>query len=185
MRNVARLGLRLLLIALVAGVLLGVTDYFTRGPIKTQELARAEQARKDAFAAADSFELLTDAALSGDVKEIYQAKKAGMSAGYVVSVAPKGYGGAITMTVGVDPSGTVVGVIIGSNSETPGLGKRASEPSFYNQYVGKSGTFSLKDDGNTKIDGLTGATISSRAVTSGVNQAVEAAMQCEKGESAK
>ena len=184
MRNIARLGLRLLAVALVAGLLLGVTDYLTRGPIQQQAEARALQARKDAFTQADDFTLLPGPA-GGDVLEVYQALNGGEAVGYVVSVAPKGYGGAITMTVGVDNAGTVVGVIIGSNGETPGLGKRVAEEDFYSQFVGQGGVFALDASADSHIDGLTGATISSRAVVSGVNQAVDAAMKYEKGEGAE
>lgn len=182
MRNVFRLGLRLLAVALAAGLLLGLTDYFTQEPIAAQRVRMAEEARLQAYQEANSFQEMTDVTLTGDITGVYQAQKNGKAIGYVVSVAPKGYGGPVNITVGVDLSGSVVGVVMGSNSETPGLGKRVSEPKFNQQFVGKSGIFSLQDDGNTKVDAITGATISSRAVTNGMNQAVAMAEQLAKGE---
>ncbi|MDD4796945.1 MAG: RnfABCDGE type electron transport complex subunit G [Eubacteriales bacterium] len=182
MRNVLRLGFRLLAVALVAGVLLGLTDYFTKEPIAAQRLRLSEEARLQAFEDADAFQRVDDAALSGDVTDIYIAQKDGQNAGYVVSVSPKGYGGPIAVTVGVALDGTVTGVVIGTNSETPGLGKRVGEPAFGQQYVGKGGTFSLQSGTDSAIDAVAGATVSSRAVTDGVNQALSAAQQLAQGE---
>ncbi|MFR6344573.1 MAG: FMN-binding protein [Christensenellales bacterium] len=94
----------------------------------------------------------------------------GNTLGYCVSVAPNGYKGAINMNVGVKADGTLSGVRIGSNSETAGLGARVSEESFYGQYEGKTTPIVLGD----QVQAITGATISSTAVTTGVNAAAEA-----------
>ena len=89
----------------------------------------------------------------------------------MVEVTPSGFGGTIDMVVGVDMTGAVTGVSIISMSETSGLGANASKDSFRSQFVGKSGTLAVSKDGG-EIDALTGATITSRAVTSGVNTAL-------------
>jgi len=73
----------------------------------------------------------------------------------------------------VSSDGTVSGVSIIKMSETSGLGANASKESFRAQFVGQSGTLAVSKDGGS-IDALTGATITSRAVTSGVNSALEA-----------
>lgn len=171
MRNVLRLGLRLLAVALAAGLLLGMTNYLTQGPIEAQRVKQAEEARLNAYSGADAFE---EAAYAGDdatITSLHTAKSGGQTVGYVVGVAPKGYGGVITITVGVDTQGRVVGVVIGQNSETPGLGKKVEDEGFYLQYVGQEGPFELGHG----VDAITGATISSRAVTDGINAAIAAA----------
>ena len=86
----------------------------------------------------------------------------------------KGYGGDIDLMVGIDTSGKVTGVSILSISETAGLGMNAKNESFINQYMGKSGTIGVSKNGasDTEIQALTGATITSKAVTSAVNTAL-------------
>ena len=96
--------------------------------------------------------------------------------GYVVTVTDKeGYGGDIKITVGVTKDGTVSGVSNLSNSETAGLGMRATEAKFQDQYFGKTTDkfYVSKDGGDGQpIDALSGATITSRAVTGAVNTAL-------------
>ena len=81
----------------------------------------------------------------------------------------------IQVSVGIQSDGTVTGVSFLSISETAGLGMKAKEPSFYEQYVGKNPTkFAVSKDGGDgeQIDALSGATITSRAVTGAVNAAL-------------
>ena len=96
--------------------------------------------------------------------------------GYVVTVTDKeGYGGDIQITVGVTKDGTVSGVSILSISETAGLGMRATEAQFQEQYVGKNtDKFYVSKDGGEgePIDAISGATITSRAFTGAVNTAI-------------
>ena len=94
----------------------------------------------------------------------------------MVTVTDKeGYGGDIQITVGITADGTISGVAFLSISETAGLGMKATEPSFYNQYVNKKADkFVVSKDGGDgeQIDALSGATITSRAVTGAVNTAL-------------
>ena len=96
--------------------------------------------------------------------------------GYVVTTTDKdGFGGSIQITVGITADGTVNGVSILSISETAGLGMKATEPAFYGQYEGKQAEkFVVSKDGGDgePIDALSGATITSRAVTGAVNAAL-------------
>ena len=98
-------------------------------------------------------------------------------AGYAVKVQVGGFGGTITMMVGVDKEGAVLGIDIISHAETASLGdvaasKNAKGQAFRGQFVGKTGTLAVNKDGG-EIDAITSATITSRAVTSGVNTALE------------
>lgn len=93
----------------------------------------------------------------------------GLVLGYCVTVKPQGYGGEIEMLVGIASDKTVKGVQIISMSETPGVGSRVkSDPAFLPQFTGKSGEFVIGDN----VDAISGASISSKAVTAGINEAV-------------
>ena len=97
--------------------------------------------------------------------------------GYAVEVTPGGFDNTITMMVGVDKAGNVLGISVISHTETAGLGAVAAAEtpagiSFREQFVGQSGSVSVTKDGG-QIDAITGATITSRAVCVGVNAALE------------
>ena len=91
--------------------------------------------------------------------------------GRAIPVSARGYSGSINMMVGVDKAGKVIGVKILKQTETPGLGANVVKPEFLNQFIGKS----INDPIEPKkdIDAITGATISSRAVSKGVKDALE------------
>ena len=96
----------------------------------------------------------------------------------------KGYGGAIKMLVAVTEEGKVVDFSILEHNETPGLGDNAQKPAFRNQFKekGVSHLQVVKDPSNKEdIQAMTGATISSRAVTLGVRQAVDAVVAFKGG----
>ena len=163
---VLRLTLTLFLITTVVAGLLGLVNYVTADTIAEQIAQKAENAMRQVLEA-DSYEPL-------DVPEesaVTAAYRAG-DRGYVVRVAPNGFGGAIDMMVGVDVSGAVTGVAIVSQSETASLGANCTREDFRAQFTGKTGTLSVSKDGG-EIEALTGATVSSRAVTEGVNTALE------------
>ncbi|MBQ2927936.1 MAG: FMN-binding protein [Oscillospiraceae bacterium] len=97
--------------------------------------------------------------------------------GYAVEVTPGGFDNTITMMVGVDKAGSVLGISVISHTETAGLGAVAAAgtpagEAFRAGFVGKSGSVSVTKDGG-EIDSITGATITSRAVCVGVNAALE------------
>ena len=90
--------------------------------------------------------------------------------GYCVEVQVHGFGGIITMQVGVDLNGQVTGVAVTDHSETSTVGTRAMTPGALSRYVGKSGT--IRDSGSNSVDAVSGATATSEAITSGVNRAL-------------
>ena len=97
--------------------------------------------------------------------------------GYAVEVTPGGFDNTITMMVGVDKEGNILGIDIISHTETAGLGAVADAAtpagvSFREQFVGMSGAVSVTKDGG-EVEAITGATITSRAVCAGVNAALE------------
>lgn len=176
--SMTRLGGILLIITLVAALLLGAVNAVTAPIIAQSELDAQNEALQEIFTEAKEFpevEVAEGTAPNGDdavVTNAFEAKDAnGETVGMVVKVTPNGFGGAITMMVGVDKDGAVVKATILSMSETAGLGTKAKEPKFIDQYNGKSGQQAVSKDGG-EITAITGATISSRAVTRGVNAAI-------------
>lgn len=107
--------------------------------------------------------------------------------GYVVTVTSKeGYGGDIQFTVGFNLEGTVTGISMLSINETAGLGMKAKEKSFTDKFVGKSGGNFVVDKDNSaglenEIDAISGATVTTRAITKGVNAAYITVMEILKG----
>ena len=97
--------------------------------------------------------------------------------GYAVQTTPGGFDNTITMMVGVDNQGKVLGISIIKHTETAGLGAVAAAgtpagENFRGQFVGASGSVSVTKDGGT-MDAITGATITSRAICVGVSAALD------------
>lgn len=182
----------LFVITLIAGIVLGFVYQITKEPIALQEKKAKDEACKAVFADASDFEELPAYSLE-EAKEDFAA--AGYSAqrmedvvraakdangellGYVLTVTTtEGYGGDITFAMGIRMDGTLNGISFLSISETPGLGMRAEEvlsPQFVNKNVPqfeytKSGAVS-----DSQIDAISGATITTNAVTNGVNAGME------------
>lgn len=180
MRDYIRLAGTLLLVCIVAAALLGFTNIVTYDKIVEQTIKANDEARKAVLANATSFDMIdfSNPELS-TVLEVYEAKNNDNIVGYAVKVAPKGYAGTVYVMVGIDVNGIIQGVKVGDNNETPGLGKNAEAPSFQNQYNGKTWDTSVNVIKNgtpkdSEIVAVAGATITSKAVTKGVNEALVA-----------
>ena len=174
MNKIVKLTLILFLVcAIVAGILGGINE-LTKGPIAEQKAIKTAKAYA-AVLASDGYEPVDSAKYSED-PTIDAVEKASNGSGYVVQTTFSGAQGSITMVVGVDNDYKCTGISIISHSETSGLGANASKESFRSQFVGKSGELAVSKDGG-EIDALTGATITSRAVTSGVNTALVVASE--------
>ena len=102
--------------------------------------------------------------ISGKVYRIY---KDGAFIGYCINVEPNGYENPINMMVGINTENTVVGLTIVEMKETAGVGSKTNSEGFLGQFLNKTGPFAVGES----IDGIAGATISSKAVTKGVNMA--------------
>ncbi len=172
----------LLAITVIAGFVLGAVYQITKEPIAKAEEAAAMAAYKEVFADAADFselEVKTDAfAQAGivgtDVENVFEALGSdGSLLGYVLVVNNhEGYGGDIRFSMGISLDGTTNGISILSISETPGLGMEA-ESVLKPQYAGKNvAQFVVTKTGvasDEQIDAISGATITSNAVTNGVN----------------
>ena len=158
----------LLLICVVVGGVLGAVNGLTEGPIAQQAVEAANAARRISFPDADTFEELELAPDSG-ADTCFAAMKDGQQVGYVAKVTVTGFGGPIEIHVGMDLEQTITGISVGGSgfSETPGLGDKAREPEFQAQFTGLTIPTQLGEG----VEAITGATITSGAVSSGVNKA--------------
>lgn len=179
MKENIKLGLILLLITAVAGLLLGGAYEITKAPIAATIEADKQAAMKEILPMADKFEN-ANVNIEGNEKisEVNSGLKGTEIAGYAIKVSPKGYSGAVQIMVGISTDGKVTGIKILSHTETPGLGANAPKPEFSGQYKDKS----IKDklevvkevpSKENQIQAITGATITSKAVTLGVNDAID------------
>lgn len=100
--------------------------------------------------------------------------------GYCVEVQTPGFGGMITMVVGVDLDGKVTGVTVTDHNETLDMGTHALEKSYLERFIGRSGT--LKTSGANRVDSISGATVTAKAIINGVNQALNVVANLELGE---
>ena len=179
--NPVVLAVILFLITASVALLLSCTNLLTKDKITENTLLEQTKARTEVMPDAKDFEKIEFTPdENGIVKEIYVANNAnGDCIGHCVSVTPNGFGGAIELTVGFLADNHLSGVEIVSHSETPGLGSKAQEPDFLNQFVNKSikEPLAVIKNGTPKEDeiiAVSGATVTSTAVKNGINAAREA-----------
>ena len=171
---ILRLALTLLAItAVVAAALAGVNS-ITKPVIDNLTAEKTQQAIKAVLPGGYDREISDYNDTTGLVSRVYAGAN-----GYAFEVTPGGFDNTITMMVGVDHDGKVVGISIVSHTETAGLGAVAAATTpagdhFRNQFAGQSGTVAVSKDGG-QLDAITGATITSRAVCEGVNAALACA----------
>lgn len=167
---VLRLALTLLVITAVVAVALAGVNSITQPKIEAFNAQKLQSAIEDVLPGGGDAIAFTDD--TGLVSSVYQGES-----GYAVEVRPNGFGGAITMMVGVGTDGKVLGISVVSQAETAGLGAvcaaaTSAGEAFRGQFAGQSGSVAVTKDGG-EIDAITGATITSRAVTVGVNAALD------------
>ena len=198
MNTILKNTISITVITLVAGLALGVVQDITAGPIATQQEKSKEEAYKTVFEDADKFEIysaddgltsyLSDNGFTAQtIDEIMVAEDAsGETLGYAFTVTDsEGYGGDIQFAMGVQNDGTLNGISILSISETAGLGMKATTDSFKDQFKDKKVVkFTYTKTGATsddQIDAISGATITTNAMTNGVNAGLCAFQYVEGG----
>ena len=173
-KYITRLTVTLLAICAVTALLLGVVNQNT-APIITQMQEEKTRAAMAQVLAADSYEPLSTEAPG--VTALYRAVSGGKDAGYVAEVATNGFGGEIDLVVGIDASGAVTGVAVTKQSETQNIGSKVvSDQAVLDRFIGMgSGDGPITvNSGSNRFDGVSGATVSSKGVTAGVNAALDA-----------
>ncbi len=167
--SIFKIGINLTLACLLASAVIAGTYALTAPVAAKSKIALDNKARKELVADAQDFKAV-------DGKEgWFAALKDGKIIAYVVPTESKGYGGAIHMLAAITTEGKVIDYTILKYNETPGLGDKAEKPDFRKRFAGKTAENLevVKVPSEDKIQALTGATITSRAVTKGIKKAVE------------
>lgn len=190
MKNMLKDTFILFMITLFAGLILSVVYEITKDPISVQEEKVRQEAFAAVFEAGEQFEnvevvpetadaVLADAGISGvTINEAVQALGSdGSLLGYCITVTThEGYGGDIKLTIGIATDGSISGISILDIAETPGLGMKA-ESDLTPQFAGKTAQkFEYTKTGATlenQVDAISGATITTKAVTNAVNAGLE------------
>ena len=166
---VLRLSLTLLVITSFVALLLAGVNKITAPVIAELNAAKTQQAIEAVLPGGGEAVEFPETDL---VSKVYAS-----DAGYAVEVTPIGFDNTVTMMVGIDQEGKILGIDVVSHTETAGLGavSDADTPAgiaFRQQFVGMSGSVAVSKDGGS-VDAITGATITSRAVCAGINAALE------------
>ena len=190
MNNIVKNTLILTAITVVSGLLLGVVYDITKEPIAQAQENTKQEAYRTVLSDASEFEtvefdadtaasLLSENGYTSDViTEVAEGTDAsGETVGYVISVqSSEAYDGSLSLSVGIASDGTVKGIEMLEISETAGLGMKADEAEFKDQFkdknVQKFTYTKTGEDGDDKIDAISGATITTNAVTNAVDSAL-------------
>lgn len=182
-------------ITLVSGLCLGAVYGVTKDPIEKATIAKNNATYQEVLSSATEFvkvegsdEKIAAMDASGElsglgfggvaIESVLEGKDAsGAVVGHVInSLSNDSYGGAVKISVGFDADGTITGLGIREISDTPGLGLKAKEPGYRDQFVGKNAeSLEVTKTGasaDNQIDAISGATITSNATTNAVNAAL-------------
>lgn len=167
--NITNMALCLFLVCLICGAVLGSVYVVTKKPIEDAAAAEARAAIAEVLP--EGGEISEARESSGT--EYYECVSDGAVVAYAVKTTSGGFGGPLTLMVGVLPDGSIWNTKVLSHSETPGLGaKCATDQGFISQWKGFKGNFAVKKDGGD-VDAITASTITSRAYAQAVAQASE------------
>lgn len=179
-------------ITLVSGLCLGFVYDITKGPIEQATIDKNNRTYQEVLSVASSFadvegsgEKIAELAASGELagfggvaieSVLVGTDASGAEVGHVInSLSNDSYGGAVKISVGFDAEGTITGVGIREINDTPGLGLKAKDAKFKDQYIGKNAdtlvVTKLGASADHEIDAISGATVTSNAVTNAVNAA--------------
>lgn len=176
MNDIITPGIRLFIICAVSVLILSIASESTKEAIASQNEKVEAASMQLVLPEATSFENKQEIS-EGNVYSVTDAMADGELKGYVIGVVSKGFGGELKIMVGISNDGVIQGANVLSHSETPGLGARSQEPEFIDQYKNQKTTSPLvvvkgKTPAEGEIQAITAATITSNAVTAGVNEAI-------------
>ena len=187
-KYILRLTATLLAICAVVALALAGVNAITKDRIAAVKAEKTQKAIQAVIPTVEDLQEVSFTDETGMVRKVYRAVDlqaandgetvpAGQNNYYAVEVAPLGFGGAITMMVGVNATGEVTGISIISHAETPGLGAVAAASTdkgaaFRDQFAGLVSGITI-GSGENQIDSISGATISSQAIVNGVNAALD------------
>ena len=180
--KMVKIAVCLLLITAISTLLVAAVNEITKAPIEEQRTMKVNEAMNEILPA-ERYEPveIESLGLEDIVKEVNVAyDKDNNVLGYCVKTVPAGYGGDIEIMTGIDTEGLVTGVNIVNMSETAGLGTKTQEPSWLAQFKGKGSDVAVTtgiEPMENEVSAVSGATVSSKAVTKGVAAAINAANQ--------
>lgn len=184
MKETLRLALILFLITAVSASILSLSNQVTAPIIAEADELKNEEAKKNLLNEADEFEQADDSLMEllkskdSNIVQCDEGTKNGELVGYVFKTITAGYGGDIEFMVGISSDGRVEGIEILNHEETPGLGANILKPSFQTSFEGKSIENSLsatkEPSGESEVQALTSATITTNAMVDEVNKVIEA-----------
>ena len=187
---VFKLGFILFVISAVAACALALTNYVTAGTIEEMNIKANTVARQEVLSDANEFEqvpaeevtkIATEIGMEKpeELLEVYTGTNGGEVVGYTVKTGPtSGFSGEVQVLTGISTEGTITGITIIKHNETPGLGALAAGE-WNDQFTGKSAAEELvvvkgtAKEGSNEIQAITGSTITSKAVTEGVNTSIQ------------
>lgn len=174
-KEIVKVGLILFVITALSALLLAFANKITSPIIAENTRIKTEAAMAVLLPEADSF-VKADAQ---DSDEIYIGNCDKEFVGVCVVSSAYGYGGEVKVMTGINAEGKVTGIDILGHSETPGLGANAEKPEFTSQFAGKTAGIGVSRGkaSDNEINAMSGATITSKAVTEAVNKALNAAQQ--------
>ena len=176
----------LMVICAIVAALLGIVNGVTADKIAALQAEKLQQSLQVVFPGAEFTEVevtddLVTLAASPDAESGLAAIYAASTGGYALEVKPTGFGGSIDMIVGIDGDGNVTGISVISHSETAGIGTKivADKPNkngvgVLTQFVGRGageGNLFTVNSGSNEVDAISGATVTTKAITRGVNAA--------------
>lgn len=181
LKEIIKIGVILFAITAVSALLLAVVNKVTAPIIAKNQTEKTYASMSEILPAAYDFEVI-EVKEGSNIKEAYKAlDSSGLDVGYCIISTAYGYGGELSVLTAISEN-KVVGIEILSHSETPGLGAKATEPEFKDKFSNKTAGIKVvkKDATNNEINAMSGATITSSAVTDCVNAALEFASEVEK-----
>ena len=161
-------------VCIVSSALLAAVYAVTKEPIEVAEHAKTINAIAQVVPEFDGEPVSDTIEVAGKKYPYYAVNKAGQPAGYAVTVSASGYGGALTLMVGVTADRVIYNTTVLSQSETPGLGAKCTEPEFADQFRNwnpAEKVLKVRKDGGD-VDAITASTITSRAYSLAVETAV-------------
>ena len=176
----------LMVICAIVAALLGVVNGVTADKIAALQAEKLQQSLQVVFPGAEFTEVdvtddLVALAASPNAESGLAAIYAASTGGYALEVKPTGFGGSIDMIVGIDGDGNVTGISVISHTETAGIGTKivADKPNkngvgVLTQFVGRGageGNLFTVNSGSNEVDAISGATVTTKAITRGVNAA--------------
>lgn len=187
--GIFKVGITLFLITAISALVLAVVNSYTAPVIAENTAKKQAESMKKVVTDAINFNKLNTSdytaliEYTSAVTGIYEGVNSnGEVCGYAVLVSSGGYGGDISMAVGISDDLKVLGIDIITQTETPGLGSRCEDEAFKAQFVGKESITVVKSGAKEdEIDAISGATRTSNAVAKGVNTALAVAHNVKGG----